>query len=85
LIPLKREMVVEGEASSGGGGRSRFPGIVFRALLVFGGLALLKRLRKSTTRWDHARAVADALSGEKVVLILKKKNESTRAHIKSCF
>jgi len=66
-------MVVEGEASSGGGGRSRFPGIVFRALLVLGGLALLKRLRKSTTRWDHARAVADALSGEKVVLILKRK------------
>jgi hypothetical protein len=68
FIPLKQEMVLEGEASSGGGGggRSRFPGMVFRALLVFGGLALLKRLRKSTTRWDHARAVADALSGEKV-------------------
>ncbi|XP_078160040.1 crumpled leaf [Carex rostrata] len=58
-------MGVDAEPSGGGGGRSRFPGVVFKALLVFGGLALLKRLRKSTTRWDHARAVADALSGEK--------------------
>lgn len=69
-------MVVDGEPSNGGGGRSRLPGVVFKALLVFGGLALLKRLRKSTTRWDHARAVADALSGEKVLIDSEKKNES---------
>ncbi|XP_008791037.2 chromophore lyase CRL, chloroplastic isoform X4 [Phoenix dactylifera] len=49
--------------SGGGGGRAR--GWVLKALVLFGGALLLKRLRKSTTRWDHARAVAEALSGEK--------------------
>lgn len=72
-------MGADAEPSGGGGSRSRLPGVVFKALLVFGGLALLKRLRKSTTRWDHTRAVADALSGEKV-LILKKKNLSKITH-----
>jgi len=40
-------------------------GAVLKALVVVGGVLLLRRLRRSTTRWDHARAVADALSGEK--------------------
>ncbi|KQJ88387.1 chromophore lyase CRL, chloroplastic [Brachypodium distachyon] len=57
-----------GEDSPGGtgagvGGIVR--GAVLKALVVFGGVLLIRRLRRSTTRWDHARAVADALSGEK--------------------
>ncbi|OAY73174.1 Chromophore lyase CRL, chloroplastic [Ananas comosus] len=42
--------------SSGGGGGIRVRGLVVKALVVVGGVLLLKRLRKSTTRWDHARA-----------------------------
>ncbi|XP_073013502.1 chromophore lyase CRL, chloroplastic [Typha latifolia] len=55
-------MGMESGSSSGG---SRVRGFVLKALVLFGGVMLLKRLRKSTTRWDHARAVAEALSGEK--------------------
>jgi hypothetical protein len=53
-----------GGTSGGVGGIVR--GAVLKALVVFGGVLLIRRLRRSTTRWDHARAVADALSGEKV-------------------
>ncbi|CAL9118168.1 unnamed protein product [Musa textilis] len=54
----------ESESSSGGAaGRAR--GLALKALLLLGGALLLRRMRKSTTRWDHARAVADSLSGEK--------------------
>jgi hypothetical protein len=49
-----------------GGGAGALRGAVLKALVVVGGVLLLRRLRRSTTRWDHARAVADALSGEKV-------------------
>ncbi|KAG0487441.1 hypothetical protein HPP92_009536 [Vanilla planifolia] len=38
---------------------------VLKALVPCWRCASLKRLRRSTTRWDHARAVAQALSGEK--------------------
>lgn len=55
-----------GEEDTGGGGRA-VRGAVLKALVVVGGVLLLRRLRRSTTRWDHARAVADALSGEKVI------------------
>lgn len=41
-------------------------GAVVKALLVAGGALLLRRLTKSTTRWDHARFVSHSLSGEKV-------------------
>lgn len=40
-------------------------GITLKSLLLLGGALLLKRFTKSTTRWDHARAVAQSLSGEK--------------------
>lgn len=40
-------------------------GVVVKALLVAGGALLLRRLTKSTTRWDHARFVSHSLSGEK--------------------
>ncbi|XP_010929667.1 chromophore lyase CRL, chloroplastic isoform X1 [Elaeis guineensis] len=54
-----------GTDSDSGGGGSRARGWVLKALVLFGGALVLKRLRKATTRWDHARAVAEALSGEK--------------------
>jgi hypothetical protein len=53
-------------SGTGGGVGGIVRGAVLKALVVFGGILLIRRLRRSTTRWDHARAVADALSGEKV-------------------
>lgn len=53
-----------GSDTGRGGGRAR--GLVLKAIVLFGGVLLLKRLRRSMTRWDHARVVAEALSGEKV-------------------
>ncbi|KAG0487444.1 hypothetical protein HPP92_009539 [Vanilla planifolia] len=53
-----------GTGSAGRGG-IRPRSLVLKALVLVGGVLLLKRLRRSTTRWDHARAVAQALSGEK--------------------
>ncbi|KAM3292366.1 hypothetical protein ACQJBY_036295 [Aegilops geniculata] len=50
---------------TGGGVGGIVRGALLKALVVFGGVILIRRLRRSTTRWDHARAVADALSGEK--------------------
>lgn len=41
-------------------------GLVIKAVCLAGGAFLLKKLTKSTTRWDHARTVAQSLSGEKV-------------------
>ena len=64
-----------GGVSSGGGGNNnsnnnnggRFVrGLVIKAVCLAGGAFLLKKLTKSTTRWDHARTVAQSLSGEKV-------------------
>ena len=37
-----------------------------KTLLLIGGALLLKRLTKSTTRWDHTRLVAQSLTGQKV-------------------
>uniref|UniRef100_A0A1D1XJB2 Chromophore lyase CpcT/CpeT 3 n=1 Tax=Anthurium amnicola TaxID=1678845 RepID=A0A1D1XJB2_9ARAE len=51
------------DGPSGGGSRVR--GLVLKALVLIGGALLLKRLTKATTRWDHARIVAESLSGEK--------------------
>ena len=56
----------ENPGGTGGGVGGIVRGAVLKALVVFGGVLLIRRLRRSTTRWDHARAVADALSGEKV-------------------
>lgn len=52
-------------AGGGGGGWSTVRGVVAKTLLLIGGALLLKRLTKSTTRWDHARLVSRSLSGEK--------------------
>lgn len=59
-----------GRDSAEEGGGSRAGGLVLKALVLLGGALLLKKLRKSKTRWDHARVVAEALSGEKVCLFL---------------
>jgi hypothetical protein len=45
---------------------SRARGLVVKTLLLIGGAVLLKRLTKSTTRWDHARIVGNSLTGQKV-------------------
>ncbi|RRT67695.1 hypothetical protein B296_00036206, partial [Ensete ventricosum] len=55
--------------SSSGGAAGRARGLALKALLLLGGALLLRRMRKSTTRWDHAHAVANSLSGEKVLPI----------------
>ncbi|XP_023001768.1 chromophore lyase CRL, chloroplastic-like [Cucurbita maxima] len=46
-------------------GWNRAGGLIMKTLVLFGGALLLKRLTKSTTRWDHARFVSQSLSGEK--------------------
>ncbi|KAL5054004.1 hypothetical protein RYX36_034686 [Vicia faba] len=46
-------------------GWNRARGLAVKALLFIGGALLVKRLRKSTTRWDHARLVAQSLTREK--------------------
>ncbi|KAJ4973559.1 hypothetical protein NE237_006733 [Protea cynaroides] len=51
--------------SSNPKGWSRARGLVLKTLVLAGGALLLKRLTKSTTRWDHARIVAESLSGVK--------------------
>ncbi|CAK9184326.1 unnamed protein product [Ilex paraguariensis] len=55
----------DSNSNSNSNGWSRAPGMVLKTLVVIGGAVLLKRLTKSTTRWDHARSVAQSLSGEK--------------------
>lgn len=57
----------ESESHSNGWGRAR--GLIVKTVVLIGGAILLKRLTKSKTRWDHARIVADSLTGEKVLLI----------------
>ncbi|XP_058092895.1 chromophore lyase CRL, chloroplastic isoform X2 [Magnolia sinica] len=46
-------------------GPTRVRGLVLKALVLIGGALLIKRFSKSTTRWDHARIVAESLCGEK--------------------
>ncbi|CAI0446776.1 unnamed protein product [Linum tenue] len=48
---------------NGWGGRAQ--GLAVKTLVLIGGALLLKRLTKSTTRWDHARFVSQSLTGEK--------------------
>ncbi|RWW62685.1 hypothetical protein BHE74_00030173 [Ensete ventricosum] len=62
-------MGTEEPSSSGGRSAGRARGLAVKALVLLGGVLLLKWLRKSTTRWDHARAVADSLIGVKVLLV----------------
>ncbi|XP_011623520.1 chromophore lyase CRL, chloroplastic isoform X1 [Amborella trichopoda] len=51
--------------SDGSNGRARARGLVLKAIFLLGGALILKRFTKSRTSWDHARIIADALSGEK--------------------
>ncbi|MED6194195.1 hypothetical protein PIB30_026191 [Stylosanthes scabra] len=44
---------------------NRARGLAVKTILLIGGALLVKRLSKSTTRWDHARFVANSLTGEK--------------------
>ncbi|KAG6546929.1 hypothetical protein Mapa_011545 [Marchantia paleacea] len=53
------------EAGSGGNGRRLARSLVIKGLCLVGGAFLLKHLTKTTTRRDHARIVAQSLSGEK--------------------
>lgn len=53
-----------GESSNGW---SRARGLVVKTLVLIGGAILVKRLTKSTTRWDHAHIVSQSLCGEKVI------------------
>lgn len=53
------------DSDSEGNGWGRARGILVKAAVLIGGAILLKRLTKSTTRWDHARFVSHSLSGEK--------------------
>ncbi|XP_052175826.1 chromophore lyase CRL, chloroplastic-like [Diospyros lotus] len=48
-----------------GQGWSRARGAVLKTLALIGAAVLVKRLTKSTTRRDHARAVAHSLAGQK--------------------
>ncbi|KAL1559034.1 chromophore lyase CRL, chloroplastic-like [Salvia divinorum] len=52
-------------SGSGSNGWTKARGVVLKTLVLMGGALLLKRLTKSTTRWDHTRIVADSLAGEK--------------------
>ncbi|RZR90749.1 hypothetical protein BHM03_00018696 [Ensete ventricosum] len=65
-------MGTEEPSSSGGRSAGRARGLAVKALVLLGGVLLLKWLRKSTTRWDHARAVADSLIGVKVLLFSRE-------------
>ncbi|GER48525.1 chromophore lyase CpcT/CpeT 3 [Striga asiatica] len=57
--------VSSSDSDSGSNGWAKARGIVLKTLVVVGGALLLKRLTKSTTRWDHTRIVSDSLAGEK--------------------
>ncbi|KAH8492730.1 hypothetical protein POPTR_012G109800v4 [Populus trichocarpa] len=50
-------------SDSNGWGRAR--GLALKSLVLIGGVLLVKRLTKSTTRWDHAKIVTQSLTGEK--------------------
>ncbi|KAK4256873.1 hypothetical protein QN277_006539 [Acacia crassicarpa] len=51
--------------SNDSNGWNRARGLVVKSLILLGGALLVKRLSKSTTRWDHARIVSQSLAGEK--------------------
>lgn len=58
----------DSEPEGYGWGKAR--GILVKATVLIGGAILLKKLTKSTTRWDHARFVSHSLSGEKVHIMV---------------
>jgi hypothetical protein len=55
-----------GNRNGGGGGGRMVRGLVIKAVCLIGGAFLLRKMTKTTTRRDHARMVAQSLSGEKV-------------------
>jgi len=57
-------------SGSDSNGWNRARGLAVKTLLLIGGALLVKRLRKSTTRWDHAHFVSKALTGQKVLFLL---------------
>lgn len=59
----------ESDSNSNSNGWNRAQGLALKALLLLGGALLVKRLRKSTTRWDHTRLVTQSLTGEKVLFL----------------
>ncbi|KAF1871151.1 hypothetical protein Lal_00020885 [Lupinus albus] len=54
-----------GNGSEDSNGWNRCRGLAVKAIVLIGGAFLLKRLSKSTTRWDHATFVSRSLTGEK--------------------
>lgn len=58
-------MCKESESESDSNGWNRAQGLALKALLLLGGALLVKRLRKSTTRWDHTHLVTQSFTGEK--------------------
>ncbi|KAE9453601.1 hypothetical protein C3L33_14506, partial [Rhododendron williamsianum] len=58
-------MGTDSDSDPDSNGWSRARGLVLKTLVLIGGAVLLKRLTKSTTRWDHTRIVAQSLSGVK--------------------
>ncbi|OIV97044.1 hypothetical protein TanjilG_11561 [Lupinus angustifolius] len=54
-----------GNGSEDSNGWNRCRGLAVKAILLIGGAFLVKRLSKSTTRWDHATFVSRSLTGEK--------------------
>ena len=58
--------VVIPDNNSPNSGKPNIKGIALKAALLFGGVYLVRRLTKRTTRWDHAKTVSQALAGEKV-------------------
>ncbi|KAF9671792.1 hypothetical protein SADUNF_Sadunf12G0085400 [Salix dunnii] len=53
------------DPNSESNGWVRARGLAMKSLVLIGGVLLVKRLTKSTTRWDHAKIVAQLLTGEK--------------------
>ncbi|CAA0827318.1 Chromophore lyase CRL- chloroplastic [Striga hermonthica] len=53
------------DSGSDSNGWTKARGVVLKTLVLVGDALLLKRLTKSTTRWDHTRIVADSLAGYK--------------------
>lgn len=66
----KSESDSNSNSNSNSNGWSKARGVVLKSLLLIGGAILLKQFTKSTTRWDHARNVAQSLAGEKVFSLM---------------
>eukprot|EP00897_Mesotaenium_endlicherianum_P002244 jgi/Mesen1/2047/ME000149S01036 len=64
--PSSHDLSAKAEGGDGGAKDGQFPtGVVVKTLCVLGGFYLVRKLTKIATRKDHARIVAQSLSGEK--------------------